>query len=262
MHGAPDSPWLARIAALSLALVLAVAATSAYIRLGTTPRACDKGLRCAASSIATPQSAPAIGAVRAAQRVAASLSALAIIALAALALQRSSAQRAAALGALGIAAGLTVIGLAAGISPPPNAAMANLFGGVALTALLAWMLGRLQPARFPVGRGALVALALVLAQSAFGAWLSTRLGPPALAVALAHAALGLAAGAAAIVAGLRLLDSGAPRPGLGLAALALLALAAGLSVVAFDAPFAAGVAHNVIASLLAAALAYAAARTA
>ncbi len=262
MRGAPDSPWLARIAALSLALVLAVAATSAYIRLGTTPRACEQGLRCAASSISTPIEAPGIAAVRAVQRVAASASALAIIALAALALRRSSAQLAPALGALGVAAGLTVIGLAAGISPPPNAAMANLLGGVVLVALLAWMLGRLQPARFPAGRGALVALALVLAQSGFGAWLSTRLDPPGLAVALAHAALGLAAATAAIVAGLRTLGSGAPRLGLGLAALSLLALAAGLSVLAFDAPFAAGVAHNVVASFLAAALAYAAARTA
>jgi hypothetical protein len=258
MSGAPDTPWLARLAALSLALVLAVAATSAYLRLGTTPRACEKGLRCAASSIATPSKAPGIALVRAVQRVAASMSALTIIALAVIALRRRGEALAPALGALGLAAALTAIGLAYGVSPPPGAALANLLGGVALTALLAWLLGRLQPARAAPARVALPALALLLAQSAFGAWLSTRLDPPALALALAHAALGLAAAAAAILAGLRLLGTHA-RLGLGLAAAALLALAAGLATLALDAPFAAGVAHNAAASLLAAALAYAAA---
>jgi len=61
--------------------------------------------------------------------------------------------------------------------------------------------------------------------------------------------LGIAAAATAIVTGLRMLDSGMRRMGLGLAAAALLALAAGLAVLVLDAPVAAEVAHNLAAAL-------------
>ena len=59
---------------------------------------------------------------------------------------------------------LAVLGIVAGRAPPPAAALGNLLGGLALAALLAWLLGR---ARTPLAAGArarrLAALALAAA---------------------------------------------------------------------------------------------------
>jgi hypothetical protein len=103
-----------------------------------------------------------------------------------------------ALGALALTAALAAIGFVTGRDPPPAAAFANQFGGVLLAGILGWMLGLLRPR--PMGRRpggpyvlACAALAIAVAQAAFGGAIATLLPDPPLIVLLLHAAAGLAA---------------------------------------------------------------------
>jgi len=115
----------AAAAAVALALMFAVVAASAYIRL----------------SLAADASA-LLPVARGVHRAAATLTALAVLVLAVLA-WRSPGLRARA----GIAAGaallltlaLSALGVATGTTPPAPAQFANLYGGLLLLALLAWL---------------------------------------------------------------------------------------------------------------------------
>ena len=117
----PPEGQLRRAAALALGLVLAVVLAAAGIRL----------------EIGIPG-------LRIVHRAAASLEVVAVLWLGWLA-WRARAERpallCAALLALGLTAFLSVVGIAAGQRPPPVAAAANLLGGLALTAVFAWILG-------------------------------------------------------------------------------------------------------------------------
>ncbi len=141
------------LAALALALVLAVLAASAYIRLSPAP-------------------GPALDAARMIHRVSATLAGIFVLLLAGVALARRSGVFA-ALGALALVAFLAVLGSAAGRSPPPAAALGNLLGGLALAALLAWLLGRARAPRelgARTRRVAVLALAAAALLCAFIGW--------------------------------------------------------------------------------------------
>lgn len=116
----PPERRLELAAALGLGLVFAVVLAAAAIRLGFP------GLRVV-------------------HRAAASLEVIAVLWLVWMA-WRARADRPgvfrAALAAIGLTAFLSVVGIAAGQNPPPAGAAANLLGGLALAAVLAWLLGR------------------------------------------------------------------------------------------------------------------------
>jgi heme A synthase len=128
----PDT-FFTTAAALSLGCVLAVVLVSAAIRLG---------------SGFSVLSGFQLMALRGIHRTAASLEVLAVLWLAWMAwsTRRAQPRRTLAAGlALAVTAFLSVLGILAGQNPPPAAAVANLLGGLALTAIFAWFLGALEP---------------------------------------------------------------------------------------------------------------------
>lgn len=163
------------LAALALAATLAVVAASAFIRLADQP-------------------GPAVELARAIHRLSASLVAIFVLVLAGVALVERRGVTG-ALGALALVVFLAVLGPAAGRNPPAAAALANLLGGVALAALLAWLLGR---ARAPLAAGvrarraAALALAAAALACAFVGWTAiyaAHAGPALLELARELAAL-------------------------------------------------------------------------
>lgn len=102
----------------------------------------------------------------------------------------------AAITALAVTATLAAVGYAAGREPPPAAAFANQFGGVLLAGILGWMLGRMRATTDPapaLRRLANVALAMSIAQAAFGGAIAAFSSHPPVVVLVMHAAAGLAA---------------------------------------------------------------------
>jgi hypothetical protein len=170
-------------AAVSAALMLVVVSASALIRA-----------RGAAGFDVQPE--------RTAHRIAASTVALLVIALAVLAWRVPRLRRVAA-AAFVLMIALSAVGWITGTTPPPPAAFFNQFGGLALTAMLAWSWTRASWAAGPAADAPLAATAIVLggAQAAFGAGIAAFAAAPPPAVLIAHAAFGLAA--AALVAALR-----------------------------------------------------------
>ena len=80
-------------------------------------------------------------------RASASLTAVAVLVLAVLAWRRAPlrARQGPAAGiALILTLALSALGVATGTTPPPPAQFANLFGGLLLLALLAWLSGRVS----------------------------------------------------------------------------------------------------------------------
>ena len=224
------------LAAAALALVLAVLAASAAIRLGQ------------------PLAGFPTGALRLAQRVAASLEVLAMIGIAVVAWRRRVVALAATLTVF-----LSVLGIAAGQQPPPAAAAGNLLGGLALAAAFGWLLGCSAEKTFREKTMAGFAAALIVLQCLLGAWvaiLSPQLWTPGLVfhwlagVALVSGALWLAF----------LCRPGLPR--YLLLGLALLALASGYSAIIFERPFGAALMHAVAGAFFVAAAGYAHARLA
>jgi len=216
------------LAGASLALVLVVIAASAAIRLSAQ----DLG--------------GWLPAVRGTHRVSASLATLLIAAAAFFAWRAGRQPLAAALVAL--TAGLSVLGAATGIAPPPWAQAGNLLGGLLLAALLAWLLagpeGRLHPVWL-----------FVVVQAALGAWIAIFAEDLWTPVMLIHALLGasLGAGAAWLAA----------RKGmLPLLLLAIAVLASGAASALFGLPLGATLAHAVSVALLICAVAHAHARLA
>jgi len=236
----------AALAAAGWALMLAVVAASAYIRMSAAPGA-------------------DVDFARGAHRASASLAGLAVLLVAAHALWRRTLVPA-ALAALALTVFLALLGRATGAAPPPPAALGNLLAGVALTALLAWIFGRARapwPAAARARRLARAALAAAALQAAFGAWLAIFLAPdePSL-VPWVHAGTGIVVAGLAAWLGVRLSQAGLVRQGLALIALAALALAAGSASLLLDMPTFASLAHPLATVVLLSALAQPAARIA
>jgi hypothetical protein len=219
MDRAP-APALRRLTAASLALVLVVIVASALIRLS------DRQLE------------NLLPAVRGVHRVSASAATLLIFAAAWLAWR--AGRRALALSIVLLTIGLSVLGALTGISPPPLAQAGNLLGGLALAALLAWLL----PSPEKPSSGSAIVLLLLSLQVALGAWLSIFAEELWSWPLLAHATLGLALAAA--LAWTRRLP---------LVLLGMAVAAAGMAAVLFGAPLAASLAHAVAVALLVAAAA-------
>ncbi len=221
--GPPVSRPPARTAALvavSVLLMLAVLATSAWIRA---------------------YGGEEVAVVRALHRIAASAVALLVTVLAVFA-WRQSQLVGACTAAFAIMLALSAVGWIAGTAPPPLAAFFNQAGGLALTALLARIWVRSAHADAVRSPLLVAASALALAQGAFGAALAAFLPEAPPLVLIVHAACGLAA--AALVAAL----------GGALALFAALAAPiAGLAAALPIAPALAQVAHALSAGVLVAA---------
>jgi hypothetical protein len=153
-----------------------------------------------------------------------------------------------------ITVALSVLGIVAGRTPPPAAAMGNLLGGLALAAAFAWLLGALRPpAGQAASRIAWVWAALLVAQCLLGARLAVFPGAASWVALPAHAQLGvvLAAGGA----WLALHTGNRPRRRAGFA-LALLVPVAGFTALHFEHSWSAAFAHAAAAAALVAAAAY------
>jgi hypothetical protein len=225
--------------------MLAVIAASASIRIG--------------AKVDGDAPAGRVHAARLVRQNAGAVTALGVLALA-IAANAVRATRGAlgpaAIAAFAVTATLSAVGLAAGREPPPAAAFLNQFGGVLLAGILGWMLGRLRARRedAPALRMlASVALAIALAQAAFGGAIATLLADPPLLLLVLHAASGVAA-AACIVALAR--DCRAPERAL-LAGVATIVVLIGVACAANASSSALQVAHALAGAVLLAAASYA-----
>jgi heme A synthase len=231
------------VIAAGLALVLAVVLLSAAIRLGQTA--------------APPLSDGILLILRGFHRTAASLEVLVAAWLSWFAWRIRSERPALARG-IALAAGLTialsVLGIVAGRTPPPAAAMGNLLGGLALAAVFAWLLAESRsPGAQAAGRAAWIWILLIAAQCVLGARLAVFSGAGSSAALPAHAMLGilLAAG------GVWLAQHSAhlPRRWAG-TALALLVPIAGFTALHYEDSSSAAFAHAAAAAVLIAVAAY------
>jgi len=190
-------------AAVALALMFIVVAASAYIRLALAEN-----------------SAATLPVARGLHRAAATFTAVAVLVLAVLA-WRSAALRArygaVAGAALLLTLALSALGVATGTTPPPPAQFANLFGGLLLLALLAWLSGRVTaqsaaalPDAAKLARLARIGFALALVQAGLGAALATFWSPPEALALTVHVLFGLGTAALAFALGIRLVGAGAP----------------------------------------------------
>ncbi len=183
------------LAGASILLMLAVVAASAYIR---------------ASGGVDVQIA------RGVHRAAASSVALLVFALMAIA-WRQSRLRAAAIVALVLMLGLAAVGWITGSTPPPAAAFFNQSGGFLLTALLAWIYGRVS-AQFPASpdrKLAHAALVLTIVQAAFGGALAIYAPQASAGLLITHAVSGVATAATVAAFGWRYAACAALAPGIG-----------------------------------------------
>ena len=159
----------------------------------------------------------------------------------------------ASLVAIGLTACLAAVGIAAGQNPPPAGAAANLLGGLALAAVFAWLLGRINGGSRAIGLvlafivGVLLAIQLLLgARLAIVERFAVALpvhGLLAMVLAVLLAWLGLAR-----VSG---------RAGNALFALALAAPVAGFTSLQYEYSAVAALVHALAAVLLLASTSYA-----
>jgi heme a synthase len=242
---AAEARWLRRIARAGFVLVLAIVASSAFIRLNAGVPDAPVG---------------AIEAARVAHRISASLAGLLVLLIAGLVFTRDK-KRLPDIVLAGATLAVTLVLAWVGRYSGPDATAAvlvsNLAGGLALSTLL-WAVAARQsvpddPA--PSGAGAkLAVLALVAVglQCVTGAMTVTefvKVGP-------VHHALGGVAFALCAWLGVRLMRSqGATREGYAVIALAALQAALGVAALALSLPLWLVLAHNVGAALLLAALA-------
>jgi len=224
--------------AVALALMFVVVAASAYIRLSLAEN-----------------SAATLPVARGLHRAAASFTAVAVLVLAVLA-WRGAALRASvgahAAAALLLTLALSALGVATGTTPPPAAQFANLFGGLLLLALLAWLSGRIttQTAAAPaelarLRRLARIGFALALVQAAIGAALATFWSPPEALALTVHVLFGLGTAALAFALGIRLIGAGAPIA-LGLVGAGFAAPIAGTVAALIELAPAAGLVHPLL----------------
>jgi hypothetical protein len=216
------------LAAAGLALVLVVVAASAAIRLSGQDLGAWMTL------------------VRGTHRASASIATVLIVSAAFLGWRAGRRSLAAALVAL--TAGLSVLGAATGIAPPPAAQAANLLGGLALAALLARFCEENASSR----KGDWL-FALLAFQACLGTWLSIFADELWSWPLLAHAMLGVALATAAVWLATRI-----DHPGLrlALAVLAVAVPAAGVAAALLAPAFAPSLAHAAAAALFVAALAW------
>jgi heme A synthase len=254
MNETPRPPVPA-FAALALLLLMAVVvAASGWLRL-TQPRvACESWPQCrfvqaaAAAPAALPRHAEA--AVRGAHRAAASAALLLIVGLLVLAWRRRDRPALPLLAALlGLALGLSLLGI---VTPGSRAAavmLGNLLGG-ALMFALAWVLWRTQrdapPMPLPLRRAALGMALAWLAQAALGALSGADAGWIATLLHLLGAVLLPIAG---FVLALAVRRAGRPREARALLGLLALQVLLGLAGAIAAAPAAAVLVHNAAAAL-------------
>lgn len=246
----PESRWVARLAHAGFVLVLAIVATSAYIRLGA-------GL---------PEISPdAVAAARTAHRLSASIAGLLVLVVAWLIFTRDDKQWTdIVLGAATLAVMLVLAWIGRYSGPDASAAVlvSNLAGGLALSTLL-WSVAARQAVvtggvpREPLNALACVTLGVVSVQCLTGAMTVTefvKVGP-------VHHWSGLAAFALCTWLGVELARANALRiTGAAIVVLAVLQVALGVSALALSLPLWLVLAHNVSAALLLAALAQAVVR--
>jgi heme A synthase len=281
------------IAAIALLLTVVVTATSAHIRLAQSGLGCEPWPACHARAEGGAADPDRFAVARATHRVSASVVGALVLGLAVFGWSRyTRADRVAMILALGLVAFLAALGRA---TPSPAAAVtqANVLGGFALAGTLAWLAaaGAREAGARGVGVVAGAALAAVAVQAALGALVSVRhavaacpdLGgcafalepalldpfaatPPMLADEVAspgrqglqalHRAWGLATLGLGAAAAAALYRNGARGAGAILGALLAAQAALGLAIVLRDAPLAAAVAHNALAALAVATLAF------
>lgn len=181
-----DNDRIRLVAGASALLMLAVVAASAQIRAAA-------GLD--AALVALP---------RGIHRIAASTVALLVATLLVLAWRRPRI-RGGAVAAFVLMLALSAVGWAGGTAPGPAAAAFNQLGGIALTGLLAWILGAASAGADsrPNRRLAHAALLLAALQAAAGGLAAVLLAPAAPPLVVAHAAAGLAAAATVAALGAR-----------------------------------------------------------
>jgi len=204
--GMPNAARIRFLTGASALLMLAVVAASAYIR---------------ASDGVDVQVA------RGVHRATASSVALLVFALMALAWGQPRL-RIAASAAFVLMLALSAVGWITGTTPPQAAALFNQSGGLALTALLAWIYGRaaVQLSVAPDRRLAGAALGLASLQAAFGGTLAIFAPQASVEVLILHAAAGLGAAAVVAALGLRYAACAALAPALGAISAVLPAIAA------------------------------------
>ena len=231
-------------AAAGLVLVYAVVLLSAAIRLG--------------QAATPPLDAAALWALRAAQRIAASLEVLALIWLGLL-VWRARRERPPLVRGVALAAAVTlalsVLGIVVGQTPPPAAAIGNLLGGLALAAIFAWTLRVL---REPAVRAATVVgaigAALLAAQCLLGARLAIYPAAASSPALPAHAMLGIVIASGAAWLALRIEHHRWRRA--AAFTLAVLVPAAGFTALQYESSAAAAFVHAAVVALLVVAAAY------
>lgn len=268
----PD-PRLSQLRKLAWALavlVLAITSLSAFIRLSRAGLGCEPWPQCYAQRAAmTPQAldaldSPAVTTARVAHRVVATVALLLVIFLLVKTLGQQPALRRPGrivLGLLALALFLAVLGRMAGPSRAAFVGVGNLLAGLGMFALsvrLVQVTGSPSPAATLRRSWTFAAVALLLLQIALGGLvsvtqLSDRCGEAALCQW--HRGTALAVLALLVPLGVVALRRGARAPGGTLVLLALAQAALGLAMLRVSAvPLALGLAHNVLAGLLLAAL--------
>ncbi len=161
-------------AALVLALIVLTA--SSALRLSANGLSCSPWPACygQAATAEAARAAPTTQALRAIHRVAATMFGLLALALAIVGWRRfAPGERTAAVLLIAVTAGLAWLGRHTP-SPLPSVTLANVLGGLALIALLAWLLAHRSERETRIWPLGLLGLALAL-QAAGGALISARL---------------------------------------------------------------------------------------
>lgn len=195
---APASPGFVLLVSLSMVLVFAVVALSAYLRLGDAGLGCADWPACfgeigAHDNRSLAEGGPLLppSAARTFHRVAAtalSFCVLGIVYLSFRLRRRGGPGMAAPLGVLALTVFLSVLGVVTPSPLIPAVTTGNVLGGMTMLALL-WIIGeRLQPpvapdpgVAAPLRPWARAAIALVALQIALGAWVSGSFAGPSCA---------------------------------------------------------------------------------
>ena len=261
---------LRKLAWATLVLVLAITSLSALIRLSRAGLGCEPWPQChveragVSGEALAALDASAVTAARIAHRVAATAALLLLIALLMKTLARQPMlwpQGRLVLVLLALAILLAGLGRVGGTSRAPAVVLGNLLGGFAMVAV-AWRLVQATAAQ-PGGLPALrpwtwAALALLVAQLAAGALVSANQWATQCATTFpcqAHRFLGMVLAALLVALGAFAWRRGARAAGATVAVLAAVQAGIGLWQVAGPLPLPLGVAHNVSAALLLAAVA-------
>lgn len=261
---------LRKLAWASLVLVLAITSLSALIRLSRAGLGCEPWPQCHVQRTGVPGTAlealdtSTVTAARVAHRIAASVALVLLIAMLMLTLARQPMlwpQGRLVLVLLVLALLLAGLGRVGGVSRAPAVVLGNLLGGLAMVAV-AWRLvlaTAARPSGVPALRGwAWGAIALLAAQLALGALVSANQWATQCTTAFAcqaHRAGGVALAVLLVLLGAWAWRLGARAAGAAVILLAALQAGTGLWQVAGPLPLGLGVAHNISAALLLAAVA-------